>query len=76
MWFSPEDELTAALDNAERQTLMELLQRVADQQGLEPGVHPGYSSRVEATRPARRARLPHDRIPQAQGPGIASDHAR
>jgi hypothetical protein len=23
MWFSPEDELTAALDNAERQTLME-----------------------------------------------------
>jgi hypothetical protein len=58
MWFSPEDELTAALDNAERQTLMELLQRVADQQGLEPGVHPGYSSRVEATRPVAAGEAP------------------
>jgi DNA-binding MarR family transcriptional regulator len=54
-----EEELTAALDRAERQTLMELLQRIADQQGLEPGVHPGYgSSRVEALRPVAIGEVP------------------
>lgn len=37
-----EDELTAALTADERATLVELLTRVADQQGLTPGVHPGY----------------------------------
>ena len=54
-----EDELTTALDQAERQTLMELLQRVADQQGLEPGVHPSYrTSRVEARRPVAPVEIP------------------
>jgi DNA-binding MarR family transcriptional regulator len=54
-----EDELTAALDRTERQTLMELLQRIADQQGLEPGVHPGYGSRrVEALRPVAIGEVP------------------
>lgn len=53
-----EDELTTALDDDERQILMELLQRVADQQGLEPGVHPSYrSSRAEAPRPAAASRI-------------------
>jgi hypothetical protein len=33
----------AALDETERQQLAILLQRVADQQGLTPGVHPGYA---------------------------------
>lgn len=37
-----EDELCAALDAGERAQLAALLQRVADQQGLTAGVHPGY----------------------------------
>lgn len=36
--------LYAALSIEERETLTSLLQRVADQQGLTPGVHPGYST--------------------------------
>lgn len=35
-------ELTKALDDAERRQLGELLARVAEQQELTPGVHPGY----------------------------------
>jgi DNA-binding MarR family transcriptional regulator len=54
-----EDELTTALDQEERRTLTELLQRVADQQGLVPGVHPNYrSSRVEAPRPVSAGGTP------------------
>jgi len=37
-----ERDLCAALDEKERATLVELLRRVAQQQGLTPGVHPGY----------------------------------
>lgn len=37
-----EAEVTAALDADERATLVGLLRRVADEQGLTPGVHPGY----------------------------------
>ncbi|GIF96849.1 MarR family winged helix-turn-helix transcriptional regulator [Catellatospora citrea] len=37
-----EDDLCADLTAAERQTLRELLGRIADQHGLLPGVHPGY----------------------------------
>jgi DNA-binding MarR family transcriptional regulator len=37
-----DDELLAALDPDERKQLAELLQRIADQQGLTPGAHPGY----------------------------------
>jgi DNA-binding MarR family transcriptional regulator len=37
-----EDEICAGLDEAERDRLRELLSRVADKQGLTPGVHPGY----------------------------------
>jgi DNA-binding MarR family transcriptional regulator len=36
--------LLAALSDDERRRLHDLLQRVADQQGLTPNVHPGYSS--------------------------------
>lgn len=39
-----EEDLTAALDSSERQRLAELLQCVADQQGLQYGVHPGYKT--------------------------------
>ncbi len=35
-------DITAALDDDERRVLVGLLRRVADQQGLSPGVHPGY----------------------------------
>jgi DNA-binding MarR family transcriptional regulator len=37
-----ENDLCAALSTAERAVLHELLERVAQQQGLTPGVHPGY----------------------------------
>ncbi|GAA4257717.1 hypothetical protein GCM10022255_075620 [Dactylosporangium darangshiense] len=36
------DDLLTALDPDERAELARLLQRIADQQGLTPGVHPGY----------------------------------
>jgi DNA-binding MarR family transcriptional regulator len=38
-----EDALLAALTPDERHTLASLLQRVADDQGLRPGVHPGFA---------------------------------
>ena len=37
-----DDDVCAALDPQERVQLAGLLQRIADQQGLTPGVHPGY----------------------------------
>ena len=37
------DALCAALDKKEREDLARLLQRIADEQGLTPRVHPGYS---------------------------------
>lgn len=40
-----EDDLCAALTAAERRTLRGLLTRIAEQQDLTPGVHPGYRRR-------------------------------
>ncbi|AEA24817.1 transcriptional regulator, MarR family [Pseudonocardia dioxanivorans CB1190] len=37
-----DDAICAALDDGERATLRALLARIADEQGLTPGVHPGY----------------------------------
>lgn len=37
-----ENDMTTALTAGERTELVELLQKIADQQGLTPGVHPGY----------------------------------
>lgn len=37
-----ERDLCGALDDGEREQLAELLRRIAEQQGLTPGVHPGY----------------------------------
>jgi DNA-binding MarR family transcriptional regulator len=37
------DALCSALTVEEREVLTGLLQRIADQEGLTPGVHPGYS---------------------------------
>ena len=37
-----EDDICAALTAAEREQLRGLLARIAEQQGLTPGVHPGY----------------------------------
>jgi len=37
-----DDAICAALHSNERQQLHALLSRIADQQGLSPGVHPGY----------------------------------
>jgi DNA-binding MarR family transcriptional regulator len=39
---SHNESMCAGLNDAERTQLMELLQRVAAQHGLLPGVHPGY----------------------------------
>ncbi len=38
-----QEALCAALTREERQQLAGLLRRIADQQGLAPGVHPGFS---------------------------------
>ena len=43
-------DITAALNDEERVRLVELLQRVADQQGLRPGVHPGYQGLRRSSR--------------------------
>lgn len=37
-----QDNLLRSLDKDERQQLAVLLQKIADEQGLTPGVHPGY----------------------------------
>ena len=37
-----EDTLCAALNASERETLTQLLSRIANEQQLRPGVHPGY----------------------------------
>ncbi len=37
-----ERAITAAIDDAERSHLAALLRRIADEQGLTPGVHPGF----------------------------------
>ncbi|HZF07294.1 MAG TPA: MarR family transcriptional regulator [Thermoanaerobaculia bacterium] len=37
-----EADLCAALDDGERAILAGLLRRIAEQQGLKPGIHPGY----------------------------------
>ncbi|MGW4781008.1 MarR family winged helix-turn-helix transcriptional regulator [Streptomyces filamentosus] len=49
-----EDDLLAALDGAERGLLAELLGRVAVQQGLTPGVHPGYRTLPKRAGSGRR----------------------
>ena len=38
-----QEALCAALTEEEREQLAKLLRRIADQQGLTPGVHPGFS---------------------------------
>jgi DNA-binding MarR family transcriptional regulator len=52
-----EDALLAALDSRERNALASLLERVASQQGLTPGVHPGFArmSRSRGAKPSRPA---------------------
>jgi hypothetical protein len=37
-----QDDLCAALSETERTRLRELLEKIASQQELTPGVHPGY----------------------------------
>jgi DNA-binding MarR family transcriptional regulator len=37
------EQLCASLSEGEQELLAALLQRIADQQGLRPGVHPGYA---------------------------------
>jgi DNA-binding MarR family transcriptional regulator len=38
-----QDSLLASLGKEEREQLADILQRIADDQGLTPGVHPGFS---------------------------------
>jgi DNA-binding MarR family transcriptional regulator len=54
-----QEALLAALNADERGLLASLLLRVADQQGLRPGVHPGFARlRPETSRPSRTADEP------------------
>ncbi|MEV7612533.1 MarR family transcriptional regulator [Streptomyces sp. NPDC089799] len=48
-----EDDLLAALDRDQRDLLLGLLQRVAAQQELTPGVHPGYRTAAQKPRRSR-----------------------
>jgi DNA-binding MarR family transcriptional regulator len=48
-----QDALLASLSGHEREVLASLLGRVADQQGLRPGVHPGFARMRTRTRAAR-----------------------
>ena len=54
-----EQDITAALTDGERRQLAVLLRKIADQQGLTPGVHPGYR--------AARGRAPEGREPPPTG---------
>jgi len=44
-----ETEMMTALTDAEQRRLIDLLQKVAQQQGLYPGVHPGYRQLRDTT---------------------------
>ncbi|WP_433219316.1 MarR family winged helix-turn-helix transcriptional regulator [Dactylosporangium sp. CS-047395] len=46
-----DDELLEGLEPEERRQLTGLLQRIADQQGLTPGVHPGYRQQAGRRKP-------------------------
>jgi DNA-binding MarR family transcriptional regulator len=47
------ESLCASLTAAEREQLAALLQKVATEQGLSPGVHPGYRRMRPATKEAK-----------------------
>lgn len=49
-----DDAICAALDSHEQQQLNALLGRIAEQQGLTPGVHPGYRGLGRKPRNKRR----------------------
>jgi DNA-binding MarR family transcriptional regulator len=46
-----DDEICAVLDEKERASLRSLLLRIADEQGLTPGVHPGFTRMAEGQAP-------------------------
>jgi DNA-binding MarR family transcriptional regulator len=48
-----DDATCAALTPEERKELLGLLQRVADQQGLTRGVHPGFGGAIARSRPTK-----------------------
>ena len=57
-----QEALCSGLANEERDKLAELLQKIAEQQGLTPGVHPGYQRLGEAPAPGRnRGKSPGSR---------------
>jgi DNA-binding MarR family transcriptional regulator len=49
-----QDALLSALDKDQRDVLATLLLQVADQQGLVPGVHPGYQRLGSSQQPPKR----------------------
>jgi DNA-binding MarR family transcriptional regulator len=50
------ESLCAVLNDEEREVLVGLLQRIADREGLTPGVHPGFSRLGEKPPPAGGSR--------------------
>jgi DNA-binding MarR family transcriptional regulator len=52
-----EYDISAALSAQERAALKEMLVRIAQQQGLTPGVHPGYPRLRQTGAPVRESRV-------------------
>ncbi|WP_433607702.1 MarR family winged helix-turn-helix transcriptional regulator [Dactylosporangium sp. CA-139114] len=50
-----DDEMLTALEPEEREQLTGLLQKIADQQGLTPGVHPGHRQATGRRKPVTPA---------------------
>jgi DNA-binding MarR family transcriptional regulator len=59
-----QDALLSALKKEEREQLATLLLRIADQQGLVHGVHPGYQRLGGVKRPELNDKEPGERIPR------------
>ena len=60
-----QDALLGALSKAERETLAALLLRVADEQGLARGVHPGFARLRGGTREGAKAQRRATRVTKA-----------
>jgi DNA-binding MarR family transcriptional regulator len=62
-----DDAVCAALTQREREALWSLLSRIADEQALTPGVHPGFSQVGGESKPAGVERGKESRLPGARG---------
>ena len=72
-----DDSICAALSDKERTSLWSLLTRIADEQGLNPGVHPGFArtANTQPAKPAQRRPPPTGRSVARVGVGWHSNRA-